>query len=38
MGDELSVVTSDTLRQTLQMVAELLLDAAEVLLLCHFFA
>jgi hypothetical protein len=38
MGDELSVVTSDTLRQTLQMVAELLLDAAEVLLLCHFFS
>jgi hypothetical protein len=31
MGAELSVVTSDTLRQALQMVAELLLDASEVL-------
>jgi hypothetical protein len=31
MGEELSVVTSDTLRQALQMVAELLLDASEVL-------
>jgi hypothetical protein len=31
MGAELSVVTSDTLRQTLQMIAELLLDASEVL-------
>jgi hypothetical protein len=31
MGAELSVVTSDTLRQTLQMIAELLLDAFEVL-------
>jgi hypothetical protein len=31
MGEELSVVTSDTLRQTLQMIAELLLDVSEVL-------
>jgi hypothetical protein len=31
MGEELSVVTSDTLRQALQMVAELLLDSSEVL-------
>jgi hypothetical protein len=31
MSAELSVVTSDTLRQALQMVAELLLDASEVL-------
>jgi hypothetical protein len=31
MGAKLSVVTSDTLRQTLQMIAELLLDASEVL-------
>jgi hypothetical protein len=31
MGAELSVVTSDTLRQALQMIAELLLDASEVL-------
>jgi hypothetical protein len=35
MGEELSVVTSDTLRQALQMVAELLLDASEVLAPCH---
>jgi hypothetical protein len=33
MGEELSVVTSDTLRQALQMVAELLLDSSEVLAL-----
>jgi hypothetical protein len=38
MGAELSVVTSDTLRQALQMVAELLLDASEVLAPCHIFA
>jgi hypothetical protein len=38
MGAELSVVTSDTLRQALQMVAELLLDASEVLTPCHSFA
>jgi hypothetical protein len=37
MGEELSVVTSDTLRQALQMVAELLLDASEVFVLSHFF-
>jgi hypothetical protein len=37
MGEELSVVTSDTLRQALQMVAELLLDASEVLAPCRLF-
>jgi hypothetical protein len=37
MGEELSVVTSDTLRQALQMVVELLLDASEVLAPCDFF-
>jgi hypothetical protein len=37
MGAELSVVTSDTLRQTLQMIAELLLDASEVLTFSHSF-
>jgi hypothetical protein len=37
MGEELSVVTSDTLRQALQMVAELLLDASEVLSPCDLF-
>jgi hypothetical protein len=37
MGAELSVVTSDTLRQTLQMTAELLLDASEVLLHLLYF-
>jgi hypothetical protein len=37
MAAELSVVTSDTLRQALHMVAELVLDASEVLALCHFF-
>jgi hypothetical protein len=37
MGEELSVVTSDTLRQALQMVAELLLDASEVLAPCDFY-
>jgi hypothetical protein len=36
LGEELSVVTSDTLRQALQMVAELLLDASEVLVFSYF--
>jgi hypothetical protein len=37
LGEELSVVTSDTLRQAVQMVAELLLDASEVLVFSHSF-
>jgi hypothetical protein len=37
MSADMSVVTSDTLRQVLQMVAELLLDASEVLASSHFF-
>jgi hypothetical protein len=37
LGEDISVVTSDTLRQLLQMVAELLRDASEALAPSHAF-